>query len=135
MKVTSKQYAKFLYDIASGKEAQQGVLIKKIAKVIKKNRDEKKLEEIEKIFRQIQKKEEGIVDAAVYSREKMSDDQMMKIKESIAKKKNIAPENVHLANQVDEDIKGGLLIRVENEIFDGTLKSKLERMKKAVTSL
>lgn len=75
------------------------------------------------------------MDAAVYSREKMSDDQMMKIKESIAKKKNIAPENVHLANQVDEDIKGGLLIRVENEIFDGTLKSKLERMKKAVTSL
>ncbi|MFO7806857.1 MAG: F0F1 ATP synthase subunit delta [Candidatus Moraniibacteriota bacterium] len=132
MKITSKQYAKFLSDISRRKDEEQDVLLKKIAKVIKKNRDEKKVKEIEKIFNDIEKRESGILEAIVYSGEKLNKDQLDVIKEKLAKKKNVSKNKVEISNVLDKRIKGGLLIKAENEIFDGTLDGKLKQLRKAL---
>jgi F-type H+-transporting ATPase subunit delta len=133
MKITGKQYAKFLYEISCGNKQEGDVMLGKIAKIIKKNGDEKKLKEIERSFKDIQKKEEGFLEVIVYSRKKLSDDFLKEIKANIAKRKGASEGKILLSSQVDDSIKGGLIIRVENEIIDATLNNKLRKLKRALT--
>ena len=41
---------------------------------------------------------------------------------------------IDLASDVDEDILGGLVLRVGNMVLDASLRAKLERLRKEVAS-
>ena len=41
---------------------------------------------------------------------------------------------IDLASDVDEDVLGGLVLRVGNMVLDASLRSKLERLRKEVAS-
>ncbi len=44
-------------------------------------------------------------------------------------------KTINLRNIVDKDIIGGVLLRIENKIVDGTIKGQLESMRKTIKNV
>ncbi|MFW5885098.1 MAG: F0F1 ATP synthase subunit delta [Patescibacteria group bacterium] len=133
MKITSKQYAKLMYEISQSDRKDKDEMVKKIAKIIKKNRDEKKIGDIEKKFADIQKRDLGISEATVFARENLSSQQLQEIKAVLADKKGTEADKIEISEQLDPEIKGGFIIKMDNEVFDGTLEGKLNRLKRILS--
>ena len=54
-----------------------------------------------------------------------------RVGEEIERKTN---KQIDLESEVDEDILGGLVLRVGNMVLDASLREKLERLRKEVAS-
>ncbi len=129
MKVSPKQYAKLIYETTEGlkKDQVSGELIK-IAELVKKNRDERKMRSIEMEFEKLLKEREGLVDASVVSSKELSKVKLGEIQKKIASQKGTKKEKVKLENIVDENIKGGLVVRIENEILDASVLNRVNKL-------
>ena len=57
------------------------------------------------------------------------------IKELEAKLSSRYNKNVTLENKVDESVLGGVLVRLWNEEIDGTVKTRLAKMKEQLSQL
>lgn len=59
-----------------------------------------------------------------------------KIDDEIRQKlKDIFGENVEIVEKIDENVFGGIRIRKDNELFDGTVKGQLDLLKNKIVSL
>lgn len=56
----------------------------------------------------------------------LSDSQTIKLKEKIEK---IISKTVRITNKVDEDILGGVVLKLSNTLYDGSVKNKLGTLK------
>ncbi|MET3684257.1 F-type H+-transporting ATPase subunit delta [Alkalibacillus flavidus] len=74
----------------------------------------------------------GIAEAVVYSVHALSDEDKERIRDTFAKKLN--KNTLRIENIVDESIIGGLKVRVGNQIYDGTVARKLQRIEQSVVS-
>jgi len=128
MKVTPTQYAKALYEITKDKSHQEidGVVANFLQVLIKKNQT-KFAPKIIGSFKKIWNKEGGIVEAEVISMHKLEDSQIHKI-ESYIKEKYQA-DKVVINNKIDENIKGGVIIKVGDEVLDGSIAGQLRELK------
>ena len=61
----------------------------------------------------------------------LSDDQFNNLVSNLEKKYN---KKVILKKEIDPSILGGIFLRVNNEVIDGTIKSRLDNMKKQMLS-
>ena len=128
MKITATQYAKALYVTTADKsEKEIADLISNLAKVLIKNRQMKLFSKITKKFGEIWNQEKGIVEAEITSREELHTELRNKISKYI--KEKYRAKEVILKNIVDEKIKGGIIIRVGDEILDGSVKRQLQELK------
>jgi F-type H+-transporting ATPase subunit delta len=133
MKITVDQYAKLLYEAEkTTDEKEKKTLLKGVVDLIKRNRDSRKLDKIENRFRILRKKESGLWEGMVISKRKLEDKQLEQIKKAIAGNKDISEKSIDLINTVDSELKGGLLIKLENEIFDGSIDGKIRRIKEVL---
>jgi F-type H+-transporting ATPase subunit delta len=129
MKITSKQYAQTLYDLTDGKskpEIQKTVA--DFARYIYKERKLKLFGKIIEQFGKIYNQENGIIEAEVATAEKLNESLEKKIKSYIQKK--YEAKKVIVKNIIDEKIKGGMIIRVGDEVVDGSIVGKLGELKK-----
>ncbi|MDQ0160606.1 F0F1 ATP synthase subunit delta [Alkalibacillus salilacus] len=83
-------------------------------------------------FVEMKNEAEGIAEAVVYSVHALSDEEQERIRETFAKKLN--KNTLRIRNIVDESIIGGLKVRVGNQIYDGTVARKLQRIEQSVVS-
>jgi len=129
MKITSAQYAKTLYDLTKDKTQDQvnGVIIR-FVEVLNKNGKLRMADDIMKKFGDIYNKDNKIVEAEVVSREKLSRQLVDGLTGFIKNKYNA--EEVVIENIVDSAIKGGVIIRVGDEIMDGSVERQLINLKK-----
>lgn len=128
MKATSTQYAKTLYELTEGKNHQEiDGMVSNFIRELDKNGQIRMAESIAKKFRQIYNAENGIVEAEVITREKINESLENKIKHFI-KEKYLAKEVV-LHNAIDENVRGGIIIRVGDEVMDGSVERKLKELK------
>jgi F-type H+-transporting ATPase subunit delta len=88
------------------------------------------LDSIVKKFQEIHNAENGIVEAEVTTREKTSENLEREIKNFI--KDKYKAEKVITNNKIDKNIKGGVIIRVGDEILDGSLDRKLKELKSSL---
>ena len=103
--------------------------IKNFIKVIIRNN---RATEIDKIFREFIKlcnEELKIKDGIIYSVNELTKDEIERIEKGISKKLNCT---VELENYIDEKLIGGVKVIVEDKIFDGSVKNKLEKMKESL---
>jgi F-type H+-transporting ATPase subunit delta len=128
MKVSPKQYAQTLFDLTDGK-AQQEVsdTVKKFAEILKRDGQMKNAKQIMEKFSEIYDAAHGIVNAQVITKEKISLDTKKKV-ENFIKEKYSAREIV-VENVVDEKIKGGIIIKVGDEVLDGSIERQLKSLK------
>lgn len=144
MKITAKQYAQTLYDLTDGKSetpprvgeplrVEAGEIEKAVAdfaRYIYRNRKLKLVDKIIGQFAKIYNKEKGIVEAEVVTREKMDEATERKVKDYIEKKYHA--KEVVLNNIIDASIKGGVIIKVGDEVMDGSVVGRLSELKKTL---
>ena len=132
MKITSKQYAQTLFGITDGKsksEIEKSVL--NFARYIYRKRELKLAEKIIEQFAAIYNKEKGIVEAEVITREKMDEVLEKKMKQFVREK--YEAKEVVLKNIINKNIKGGLVLKVGDEILDGSVRGRLNELNKILT--
>jgi len=76
--------------------------------------------------------EQQVAEAVVYSVKPLTDEEKQAISDVFAKK--VGKRSLRLRNDIDRDLIGGLKIRVGNQIFDGSIGGKLERMKRVLVA-
>lgn len=99
--------------------------IKNFIKVIVRNNRSNYLVKIFDTFIKSCNEVLNIEDGIVYSVRNLSNDEIERIEEAISNKMNT---KVELENIVDERLIGGVKVIVNDKIFDGSIKNKVERL-------
>lgn len=129
MKITAQQYAKTLLELTDGKTEQTvSDVVKKFAEVLKKDGQIKNAGKIIEKFSEVYNAKHEIVEADVTSSRELSRDKINQI-ENFVKDKYSAKE-VIVKKIIDEKIKGGIIIKVGDEVLDSSIKSQLNRLKR-----
>ena len=129
VRISAKQYAQALFDLTDGKSKAE--IEKSVADFACHLNSERKLKIADKIMEQFGKiynKENGIVEAEVTTREKISESLEKKVNQFV--KEKYETKEVLLKNIVDENVRGGMIIRVGDEVIDGSIAGKLTELKK-----
>jgi F-type H+-transporting ATPase subunit delta len=128
MKISIKQYSQTLLELTDGKSEQEiSVIVGKFALQLKNDGQIKNVSKIVQKFSEIYNVKNGIVEATVISARKLENDQIGKI-ENVIKEKYSAKE-VMIENVIDKEIKGGIIVKVGDEVLDGSITSQLKRLK------
>ena len=131
MRLTSAQYAKSLYEVTLDKSPDEiAVLVSGFVKVLAKNGQLRLKNEILRKFERVANQKNGIIVAEVKSREELNSALIDKLRDYL-KEKYLAKEVVINA-AIDEKIRGGVIVRVEDEIFDASVSGQLQKMKAAL---
>lgn len=128
MKITPKKYAESLYQaIQEKKDGKVKPVIENFVKLLVKNNDLSKTDDIISEFIKFWNRKKGIVEAEVISAGKL-DGEIVKLLNCYIAKLSRAKEII-LDNIIDKTIIGGVIIRYEDKIFDGSLRNRLKELK------
>jgi len=132
MKISSLQYAKSLYESVQEKTPEEaGEIVSGLVKILfKKNQLRLKSEIIQK-FEAIYNRENKIIKVEIITREKLADETKSKL-ENYIKNKYEANE-VFLKEEIDEKIKGGIILKVGDDRIDFSVAKQLKNLKQAIT--
>jgi len=131
MKITTKQYAQTLFELTQNKsDGEVDSVVKKFAELLKKNRQLKALPGVIGKFLDIYNKENGIIEADIAVINKLNEQQIESIENFL--KKRYSAKKVVLKIKVDKNIKGGIIIKVDDEVLDGSVSRQLQELKKAM---
>lgn len=129
MKISTKQYAQTLFELTQEKsEIEVDGVIKRFAELLKKNKQLKRITDIIKKFSEIYNKENGIIEVEMATARELESEQTNKIKSFLKEKYSV--KEVLLKSKIDEKTKGGIIIRVEDEILDGSISRQLRELEK-----
>lgn len=132
MRITANQYAKSLYELTTEKSQQEiNAVIANFIKLLQKSRKMKLADKIIAKFSEIYNKENSIIEAEVATARELESSQAHKV-ESFLKGKYQAKEVV-INNKVDSNIKGGIIIKVGDEILDASIERNLLELKKELS--
>lgn len=93
--------------------------------------DRKRMNEIVEVgneFTTLANEAQGIEDAKVYSTRPLTDDERSSISSAFAQK--VGKQSLRIENVVDPSLIGGIRLQIGNRIFDSSVSSKLDRLKK-----
>lgn len=131
MKITATQYAKSLYELTDGK-AKQDVngVVAGFLRVLQKNNQLKMAGKIIEKFNGIYNQKNGIIEAEIISREALGTDVSKKLRNYVSTK--YKAKEVVIKNKIDESIKGGIIIKVGDEIIDASISGKLRSLRSSL---
>jgi len=89
------------------------------------------LEDISNKFLELYNQHQGIIKVGVTSASKLEDSQLKALQKNIEK---TTGKSVEFQTEVKEDLIGGLKIRLEDTVVDGSVKFKLSQLKDRLTS-
>lgn len=89
------------------------------------------LEDISNKFIELYNQHQGIIKVGVTSAKKLEEAQLKALKKSI---EQTTGKKVEFNTDVDEELIGGLKIRIEDTVVDGSVKFKLSQLKDCLTS-
>ncbi len=72
----------------------------------------------------------GAAEAVVYSTTTLSEDELTRISTTFAKK--VGKEKLHITNKIDPSLLGGVKVQVGNLIYDSTVATKLESLRRTL---
>ncbi len=84
------------------------------------------LEEIYEIFNQLYQDNQGILEGTILSVKALKEQEIEKIEDAFYQKKKM---KVKLKNIVDSSLIGGIRVVIQDQIYDGSIKTKLDRLK------
>ncbi len=128
MNITAKQYAQSLYEVVKGKkDSQIKEAIKNFFRILVNNNDIFKIDKIVANFTEIWNREEGIVAAKIISARKFDNKIINSLNNYIIKLSKA--KRTEIRQIVDKNILGGVIIRYEDKIIDGSLRTRLADLK------
>jgi len=129
MKITTNQYAQALFE-ATAEKSQKEIshIIINFVKALAKNSQLKLKTDIIKKFQEIYNREKAIIEVEIISRDETSENLRKYLIEYISNKYSV--KKVVLKTKLDKSIKGGIIIKIGNEIIDGSVKHQFIELKK-----
>ena len=127
MKYTSSQYAIALHRaIFESRPADQEKILDNFVSVLKQNADLSLLDQIEQEFHKYERESKGIQLAEVTTAKPLTPEQE---KQLIADLNEHVAGQVELKKKVDEGLLGGIVVRIGDELMDGSVKRNLQELK------
>lgn len=130
MRINSKQYARLIFELADNL-SEEGLLasLKKVAKIIVKNRDEKKISKIADELLALIKKQEKALEIKITTARPLNQKNLNYFKNVLAQRRKINSDNdLKLETIIDKRIKSGIIIQINNEIWDNSLRNRLQKI-------
>ena len=127
-KVKTKDLAEALLHLTEGKSAEETkkILTEFVQYLAKKSflgKGDKIMEE----YRALYNKKHEILEATVILLNRMPDKDLKELSESL--KKKFGAKQVHINQQVDQRVLGGMKVKIGDTIYDSTLKNTLAQLK------
>ncbi|MEI6836046.1 MAG: ATP synthase F1 subunit delta [Candidatus Falkowbacteria bacterium] len=128
MKISVQQYAQSLYETVKGEsEAKVKELLHNFVALLGRNRDLSLEPAICQAFSNIWNKENGEVVAKLTSARELGKESRTTVVDYLTKKSGA--KNVILEETIDPKILGGFILKYNNKIIDGSLRSSLSELK------
>ncbi len=128
MKISSKKYAQALYEAVREKEEKEiGSVIERFVKVLHENKDVHKAEAIMKYFEKTWNDRNGITVIDITTATEHKVETIETLKNYISKK--LKAENVHIRENIDRNILGGVVFKHRDVVYDGSLRKRLSDLK------
>lgn len=96
-------------------------------KLLVQSRRIRYIDDIIKSYSNLSNQYLGIEEGTIYTPYKLTDQQIQDIEKAISKKEN---KKVILKLSIDSSLLGGIKVQIANRIYDGTIKNKVEMLKK-----
>ncbi len=131
MKITSSQYAKALIDsMEETPSDKKETVMGNFFELLVKNNALRQIGEILDFTEKLIKKEKGIEEASVVTAYPITED----IRGMITKKmESLTGRKIILKEIVDKNIIGGAIIRINDYLFDASIRSKIKRLGKEMS--
>ncbi|MFO1204609.1 MAG: F0F1 ATP synthase subunit delta [Burkholderiales bacterium] len=126
-RVTHEQKLSLLLSTAGSNMSETG---KNLLRLLLKNGRAELLPEISKLYDELKERDEGVVEADVASAFPLTDDQL---KALTARLEGRFKSKVVARATVDSALIGGAVIRVGDEVLDGSVRGKLDALAAALT--
>ncbi len=120
------QKAELVLEICSGASEQ----VKNFISVLAENNRLLVLPEISSLFDRLKAEQQKSVDIEVTSAFKMTKEQQTKLAQALGKKLD---REVNINSSIDKGLIGGLLIKTEDLVIDGSIRGKLAKLSEALT--
>jgi F-type H+-transporting ATPase subunit delta len=120
------QKAEIILDICSDASEQ----VKNFIGVLAENNRLLVLPEISSLFDRLKAEQQKSVDIEVTSAFKMTKEQQTKLAQALGKKLD---REVNISSSIDKGLIGGLLIKTEDLVIDGSIRGKLAKLSEALT--
>lgn len=133
MKITATQYAKTLYELTESKSQKEiDIIVANFIKLLNQKRQLKLAPKVIAKFNEIWNEKNGIMEAEVTSHEKLSEVLRSKVSSYVSSK--YKAKKVILNNKIDLNIIGGIVIKVGDEILDGSISGQLNNLRNILIS-
>lgn len=96
-------------------------------KLLVKSRRIRYIDDIVKSYIKLSNQYLGIEEGMIYTPYELTDQQIQDIEKAISQKEN---KKVTLKVSIDPSLLGGIKVQISNRIYDGTIKNKVEMLKK-----
>ena len=125
MKISAKQYALSLYESLQGKTDKIEVtkILHNFVAILGRSNNLNKESEIIEIFENIWNSENGELKAELTSARELSKESRETVINYLKEKSGA--KNIELAEKTDQKILGGFILKYNNRIIDGSLRSSL----------
>lgn len=133
MKITPIYCAKMLKEIVSmGDKDEKMNNLTLFAKFLVKNKQVKNLQKIIISFSKIWNQANGVAEVEVLSKYEIDINKKNEIEQYI--KKNYNAKTVEIKYEIDPSIKGGIIVRVEDTVFDASVDKQYKELQKYLTA-
>ena len=125
-KTTNKQLAQALYEITAGVKGEKlSKAVEEFAKLLMRSHKMTRADNIIAEFERYSKKQSGILEIEVQSARKLDEKILNHLKK-------VFGDEVEASESVDESLLGGIRVRTEDKILDGSLKTQLNQLKQSL---
>jgi F-type H+-transporting ATPase subunit delta len=127
--IIKKDQKKAVFQQVFGEKIQE--ITFKFYELLSRKDRESLLEDISKKFIELYNQHQGIIKVGVTSAKKLEDAQLKALRKNIERSTG---KKVEFKANVEEDLIGGLKIRIDDTVVDGSVKFKLSQLKDRLTS-
>ena len=130
-KFTARQYAHALFESINDTDPKDtDKVLDNFVKVLAGNNDLRLFEEIANEFHQLELKAKGITQVELKSAHTISRENEKEILQELNK---LVKGQVEIRKKIDENLIGGVVVRIEDKVIDASVKNQLGQLKESLT--
>jgi F-type H+-transporting ATPase subunit delta len=131
MKYSAKNYAQALFDsLSESNPKDHDAVLDNFVKLLAENNDLRMFDDISQEFHKLDLAKKGIKQVEVSTAHPISHDTE---KEIIKELNKLVKGDFELKKKIDEQLLGGVVIQMDDQVLDASIKNNLEQLKQDLT--